>query len=177
MDVRLNQAVSSLKSSLEISHAQKEKKSEGLDFEAILLDQTGNGLKEAQAVLQSSASKIFEEMAEVWFAYEDLLSASDSYDDEYNNYSNFGGLGSFGSASNEELERIEELVKAGGYYSVDSVVNRLFSAVSDVMGGKINPQLADSLASALKLVEKDSGELPEALYDALEAASYKIRKA
>ena len=171
MDVRLNQAVGSLKQSPEISHAKKERKSEGLDFEAILLEQTGQGLKEAQAVLAVSASKIFEEMAEVWFAYEDLLSSNDSYDDDY------GGLGGFGSSSDEELERLEELVKNGGYYSVDSVVKRLLTAVSDVNGGKLHASLADSLSSALKTVEKDSGELPEALYDALEAASLRIRRA
>lgn len=173
MDVRLNQAVNGLKQSPEISPAKKERKTEGLDFEAILLEQTGNGLKEVQAVITAGASKIFEEMAEVWFAYEDLLSSNDSYDDDYGS---FGGFGSFGSASDEELERFEELVKGSGYYSVDSVVKRLLSAVSDVTGGKAHGSLTDSLAVALKSVEKNSGELPEALYDALETASVRLRR-
>ncbi|HAL86143.1 MAG TPA: hypothetical protein DCM31_04250 [Deferribacteraceae bacterium] len=167
MDIRLNQAVKGLNQDKQSNAPQKETKAEGLDFEEILLEKAGNGLKEAQNAVIAGAARLFDEMAETWFAYEDLLSGgNDSYfEDEYG----FGG-------NNEELERLEDLVRGRGYYSVDSVAGRLVAMVKDASGGGNVSPLADALASALKETEKNSGELPEALYEALEAASYRLRR-
>lgn len=167
MDVRLNQTIKGL-SQTSVSATNKEAKTEGIDFEEMLLEQTEKGLKLAQQSVITGASKVFEEMAEIWLAYENLLfSGSDSYyEDDFDFGDNF-----------EEIDRLEELVKDRGYYSVESVAGRLYSMVMDAGGGKELSALADSLAIALKETERSTGELPEALYDALDSASYKLRKA
>lgn len=168
MDIRLNQTIKGLKQDNTVSSPHKEQKTEGLDFEEILLEKTGSGFKEAQAAVIAGAARIFDEMAETWSAYEELLSAGDEswFEDEYG----FGG-------DDGELDRLEDLVKGRGYYSVDSVAKRLFDMVKDASGGKDLLRLADSLAEALKQTERNSGELPEALYEALESASYRLRRA
>ncbi len=167
MDIRLNQAVKGLNQDKSASAPQKEQRAEGLDFEEILLEQAGSGFREIQAAVIAGASRIFDEMAETWSAYEDLLSGADEglFEDDYG----FGG-------DNEELERLEDLVRGRGYYSVESVAKRLTDMVRDASGGKDLLRLADSLASALKQTEKNSGELPEALYEALDSASYRLRR-
>ncbi|QAR33731.1 hypothetical protein EP073_10045 [Geovibrio thiophilus] len=169
MDIRLNQTVKGLNQDKHSSAPQKETKAEGLDFEEILLEKTGSGFKESQAALIAGAARIFDEMAETWFSYEELLSGMDEglFEDEY-------GFGS--DNDNDELYRLEDLVKGRGYYSVDSVAKRLVDMVKDASGGRDTLQLADSLAEALRQTERNSGELPEALYEALDAASFRIRR-
>jgi hypothetical protein len=164
MDIRLNQALNSIKPAGEKYSGKAENRETEMGFEEILLETASNSGKAMEKTVITGAERIFEEMADTWFGYEDMKgSAADFFDEEY-------------AFDDSELERLEDLVSGGGYYSVDSVASRLADMVKDATGGAFAAGSGEWLSAALKNVESSQGSLPEAVYDALDSAMYKLRQ-